>query len=103
MSGISVSRTNDGEALPIVSPGSRIGGGLLADSTTVLVSNPVQGTAIYLFCKSVIHVGEGSVSADSAPIDARGGVYLDVNRNRSIAVRLLDGEQPAQVWMHEVR
>ncbi|WP_374415275.1 hypothetical protein [Ectopseudomonas oleovorans] len=103
MSGISVSRTNDGEALPIVSPGARIGGGNLADSTTILVSNPVQGTAIYLFCKSVIHVGEGTVSADSAPIDARGGVYLDVNRNRSIAVKLLDGEPAAEVWMHEVR
>lgn len=103
MSGISVARTKDGEALPIVSPGKRIGGGDLADKDTVLTSNPVQGTAVYLYCQSVIHFSEGSVDADSPPVDARGGLYLDVNRGARVSVRLLDGEDPAQVWIHEVR
>ena len=38
-----------------------------------------------------------------APIDARGGVYLNANRGRQVTVRLLDGEDPATVWIHEVR
>lgn len=103
MSGIQVSRTLDGEALPIISPGIAVGGGVLADESSVITSYPVQGTAIYLFCKSVIHFAEGAVTSDSPPIDARGGVYLDVNRGKTISVMLMEGEPAARVWMHEVR
>lgn len=103
MSGIQVSRTKDGEALPIISPGADAGGGVLFGPSAVVVSNSIQGTAVYLFCQSLIHVGEGLVSDENAPIDARGGVYLDVNRGKTVAVMLMEGEAPARVWIHEVR
>ena len=103
MSGIQVSRTKDGEALPIISPGESVGSVLLANSAQVLTTNKIQGTAVYIFCKSIIHYSEGLVSDDSAPIDARGGLYLDVNRGEQISVKLMEGEDPTRVWIHEVR
>lgn len=103
MSGIQVSRTRDGEALPIISPGESIGSMVLVSDSDVLTTNRVDGTAVYIFCKSVIHFSEGAVDSNSPPIDARGGVYLDVNRGSRVSVKLMEGEDSARVWVHEVR
>lgn len=103
MSGISVARTRDGEALPIISPGASVGVGTLTSESDVLTSNPIQGTAIYLFCQSLIHFSADEVGPESAPVDARGGIYLDVDRLARVSVCLLAGEPAAKVWMHEVR
>ncbi|MGR6453582.1 hypothetical protein ACU5P1_17175 [Pseudomonas plecoglossicida] len=97
------SKTREGEVLPIVMPGEFRGKSTLSAGTT-FTSQAIKGEAIYIFCKSLIHIAEGPAVTDSdAPIDARGGVYLNANRGRPVSVRLLDGEDPAMVWIHEVR
>lgn len=98
------SKTREGEVLPIVSPGVSRGKVNLTGPAITFTSQPIQGEAVYLFCTSLIHVAEGSTVIDTdAPIDARGGVYLNANRGKQISVRLLAGEDPAVVWIHEVR
>lgn len=103
MSEVTATIERNGAVLPIVSPGiSRGKIGLTPGST--FTSQVIQGQAFYIFCKSIIHIAEGPAVTDSdAPIDARGGVYLNANRGRQVTVRLLDGEDPATVWIHEVR
>ena len=103
MSEVTATKDRTGEVLPIVRPGKSLGMSALSGNQTFTPSAP-DGEAIYLFCKSLIHVAEGLTVTDiDAPIDARGGVYLNANRGRVISVRLLDGEDPATVWVHEVR
>lgn len=103
MSEVTATIERNGAVLPIVSPGiSRGKIGLTPGST--FTSQVIQGQAFYIFCKSIIHIAEGpAVTAADAPIDARGGCYLNANRGRQVSVRLLDGEDPATVWIHEVR
>lgn len=100
---ITATQERNGETLPIVSPGVSRGKANLA-GTGKLTSQPIQGNAVYLFCTSLIHVAEGSAVSDTdAPIDARGGVYLNANRGKPISVRLVAGEDAATCWIHEVR
>ena len=103
MSEITATKERNGEVLPIVSPGVSRGKSLLTAGIN-FTSQPIQGQAIYIFCQSLIHVSEGATVTDTdAPIDARGGCYLNANRGRQISVRLLAGEDPTTVWIHEVR
>ncbi|MDM9589503.1 hypothetical protein QUC26_17255 [Pseudomonas asiatica] len=103
MSEVTATIERNGSVLPIVSPGvSRGKIGLTPGST--FTSQVIQGQAFYIFCKSLIHIAEGPVVTDAdAPIDARGGLYLNANRGRQLSVRLLEGEDAATVWIHEVR
>ena len=103
MSEVTATIERNGSVLPIVSPGiSRGKIGLTQGST--FTSQVINGEAFYIFCQSLIHLAEGtSVSDSDAPIDARGGCYLNANRGRPISVRLLAGEEAATVWIHEVR
>lgn len=103
MSEVNATKNRTGEVLPIVRPGKSLGKSALSGTQTFTSTAP-DGEAIYVFCQSLIHIAEGSTVTDSdAPIDARGGVYLNANRGRQISVRLLAGEDPATVWIHEVR
>ncbi|UUC20537.1 hypothetical protein NOV18_08670 [Pseudomonas asiatica] len=97
------SKTREGEVLPIVSPGASRGKSALIQGTA-FTSDVIQGEALYIFCQSLIHLAEGNTVSDTdAPIDARGGCYLNANRGRQVSVKLLAGEEPATVWIHEVR
>lgn len=103
MSEVTATKDRTGEVLPIVRPGKSIGKSALS-GTQVFTSSAPDCEAIYLFCSSLLHVAEGPAVTDSdAPIDARGGCYLNANRGRQVSVRLLDGEDAATVWIHEVR
>ena len=103
MSEVTATKDRTGEVLPIVRPGKSLGMSALSGTQTFTSAAP-DGEAIYLFCTSLIHVGEGATVTDiDAPIDARGGVYLNANRGKVISVRLLAGEEPATIWIHEVR
>lgn len=103
MTEITATKERGGSTLPIVRPGKSLGKFSLAAQDVFTSKNP-DTEAIYVFCKSLIHVAEGTAVTDSdAPIDARGGCYLNANRGRPVSVRLLDGEDAATVWIHEVR
>lgn len=103
MSEVTATIERNGTVLPIVTPGISRGKSGLTQGAK-FTTQVIQGQAIYVFCKSLIHVAEGTSVTDSdAPIDARGGVYLNANRGKQISVRLLVGEDPATVWIHEVR
>jgi hypothetical protein len=103
MSEVTATKDRTGEVLPIVRPGKSLGKAELSGAQTYTSSAP-DGEAIYIFCTPLIHVAEGSTVTDNdAPIDARGGIYLNANRGKTISVRLLGSEDPAIVWIHEVR
>lgn len=103
MSEVTATIDRNGSVLPIVTPGISRGKSGLTQGAT-FTTQVIQGQAVYVFCKSLIHVAEGtSVTESDAPIDARGGVYLNANRGRTISVKLLAGEDPATCWVHEVR
>lgn len=103
MSEVTATKDRTGEVLPIVRPGKSLGKSSLSGTQSFTSAAP-DCEAIYLFCTSLIHLAEGPAVTDSdAPIDARGGVYLNANRGRPVSVRLLDGEDAATVWIHEVR
>lgn len=103
MSDITATKDRTGEVLPIVRPGKSLGKASLSGTQSFTSSAP-DCEAIYLFCTSLVHLAEGTtVNNSDAPIDARGGVYLNANRGRPVSVRLLDGEDAATVWVHEVR
>lgn len=103
MSEVTATIERNGGILPIVTPGASKGKSSLTQGAT-FTTQVIQGQAIYVFCKSLIHLAEGtSVTESDAPIDARGGVYLNANRGKQISVKLVSGEEPATVWIHEVR
>ncbi|MCS4061735.1 hypothetical protein [Pseudomonas putida] len=103
MSEVTATIERNGAVLPIVTPGISRGKVGLTQGNT-FTSQVIQGQAIYIFCRSLIHIAEGPVVTDAdAPVDARGGIYLNANRGRQVSVRLLAGEDPATVWIHEVR
>lgn len=103
MSEVTATIERNGSVLPIVTPGVSRGKSGLTQGVT-FTSQVIQGQAIYIFCQSLIHLAEGTAVTDSdAPIDARGGIYLNANRGKTISVRLLGSEDPATVWIHEVR
>jgi hypothetical protein len=103
MSEVTATIERNGTVLPIVTPGVSRGKSSLTQGAT-FTTQVVQGQAIYVFCKSLVHLAEGtSVTESDAPIDARGGCYLNANRGKQISVRLLAGEDAATVWIHEVR
>ena len=103
MSEVTATTERNGAVLPIVSPGVSRGKSALSQGTA-FTSQVIKGEALYIFCQSLIHLAEGSTVTDNdAPIDARGGCYLNANRGKPISVRLLAGEEPATVWIHEVR
>lgn len=101
--GLFTAQTREREPLPIVAPAELLG---LQELTgvEVLVTLPCDSEAAYLFCKSIIHVSAGgTVSNQSAPIDARGGSFIAVDRGAVLQVRLMDGEEPARCWVHAVK
>ncbi|MBD8614096.1 hypothetical protein IFT69_10230 [Pseudomonas putida] len=103
MSEVTATIERNGSVLPIITPGLSRGKSSLTQGVA-FTTQVIQGQAIYVFCKSLIHLAEGAVVTEAdAPIDARGGVYLNANRGRQVSVRLLAGEDPATVWVHEVR
>ena len=103
MSEVTATIERNGSVLPIVTPGISRGKSALSQGA-IFTTQVIQGQAIYIFCQSLIHVAEGTVVTDSdAPIDARGGIYLNANRGKVISVKLLAGEDPASIWIHEVR
>ncbi|MFI8376171.1 hypothetical protein ACIGCH_19100 [Pseudomonas helleri] len=103
MSEVTATIERNGGILPIVTPGVSRGKSSLTQGAT-FTTQVIQGQAVYVFCKSLIHLAEGTAVTDAdAPIDARGGCYLNANRGKQISVRLLAGEDPATVWIHEVR
>lgn len=103
MSDITATKDRTGEVLPIVRPGKSLGKASLSGTQTFTSAAP-ECEAIYIFCNSLIHLAEGTTVSDTdAPIDARGGCYLNANRGRQVSVKLLAGEEPATVWIHEVR
>ncbi len=102
MSKITATKDREGAALPIVSPGKSLGKADLLTAAQVFASAATSTSAVYIYCASVIHVSEGQVSDLSAPVDARGGVYLRSNVGAVISVRLVAGEDPATCWIHEV-
>lgn len=103
MSEVTATIDRNGSVLPIVTPGISRGKSALSQGA-IFTTQVIQGQAVYIFCQSVIHLAEGAFVTDSdAPIDARGGVYLNANRGKQISIRLLAGEDAATVWIHEVR
>ncbi|WP_243055370.1 hypothetical protein [Pseudomonas sp. BP01] len=103
MSEVTATTERNGAILPIVSPGISRGKSALTQGAT-FTSEVIQSEAFYIFCQSLIHLAEGDTVTDNdAPIDPRGGIYLNANRGKRISVRLLAGEEPATVWIHEVR
>lgn len=103
MGDITATKDRTGEVLQIVRPGKSLGKASLSGTQSFTSAAP-DCEAVYLFCSSVIHVAEGpTVTDNDAPIDARGGCYLNANRGRQVSVKLLAGEEPAVVWIHEVR
>ncbi|MNG23767.1 hypothetical protein D3C84_1084070 [compost metagenome] len=73
-------------------------------ANTSFTSGATETEAVYVFCSSVIHISEGPVvTDDDAPVDARSGIYLRANRGAVISVKLLEGEDPATVWIAEVK
>lgn len=103
MTEITATKDRSGSTLQIISPGVNLGMSSLAGQA-MFTSRKTDAEAVYIFCKSLLHVSEGTSVTDSdAPIDARGGVYLNANRGKQISVRLLAGEDAATVWIHEVR
>lgn len=101
--GLYTACTRERESLPIVAPAELLG---LQELTgvEVLVTLPCESEAAYLFCKSIIHVSSGGAVTDqSAPIDARGGSFIAVDRGAVLQVRLMDGEDPARCWVHAVK
>lgn len=103
MSEVTATIERNGAVLPIVTPGISRGKVGLTQGN-VFTSQVIQGQAVYVFCKSLIHLAEGAaVTEADAPIDARGGCYLNANKGKQISVKLLAGEDPTTVWIHEVR
>lgn len=101
--GLFTAQTREREPLPIVAPAELLGRKELSGAE-VLVSAPCESEAAYLFCKSLIHVCVGGdVSTDSSPIDARGGSFIAVDRGAVLQVRLMDGEETANCWVHAVK
>lgn len=101
---IQASMSNNGDSLPIVSPGVSRGKGDLLTAADIFTSQVIQGQTVYIFCESVIHIAEGMwISDTDAPIDARSGIYLSVNAGKRLSFKLLGGQDPATVWVHEVR
>ena len=103
--GLFTAQTREREPLPIVAPGELLAAGDLATIADVLTSEPCESEAVYLFCKSIIHfAADGSdATADSPPIDARGGSFIAVDRGSRISVRMMDGEEAARCWIHAVK
>lgn len=101
--GLFTAQTREREPLPIVAPAELLGRKELS-GVDVLVALPCESEAAYLFCKSIIHVSAGGTVTDqSAPIDARGGSFIAVDRGAVIQVRLMDGEETAICWVHAVK
>lgn len=104
MSDITAVKDRDGETLQIVAPGKSLGRGELLAANSSFTSETTGTEAVYIFCNSVIHVAEGSVVTDAdAPVDARSGIYLRADRGTKISVKLMEGQDPATVWITEVK
>ncbi|MGG5290004.1 hypothetical protein [Pseudomonas shirazensis] len=101
--GLFTAQTREREPLPIVAPAELLGRKELSGDE-VLVTEPCESEAAYLFCNSLIHVAAGGVvSTDSAPMDARGGTFIAVDRGAVLQVRLMDGVDAAECWVHAVK
>lgn len=101
---VQASRERDGAILPIVAPGVSRGKGDLINPGVTFTSQPIDGNAVYIFCSSLVHVAEGNTVSDlDAPIDARSGIYLNANIGKTLSFKLVGSEDPATVWVHEVR
>lgn len=101
--GLFTAQTREREPLPIVAPAELLGRKALTGSET-LVAEACESEAAYLFCNSLIHVAAGGVvSTDSPPMDARGGTFIAVDRGAVLQVRLMDGVDAAECWVHAVK
>lgn len=98
-----------GESLQTVQPDRTITAGPLPLTAGIPLSPnlPLTDGAVYLFCKSIIHVRfsrEGDAAdAWSAPIDARSGAVLACVPGERISVLLMEGEGENLVWICGVR
>lgn len=98
-----------GEPLQTVQPDRTLTAGPLQLQAGIPLSpnTLLNGGAVYLFCKSIIHVRfsrEGDAAdAWSAPIDARGGAVLACVPGERISVLLAEGEGENLVWICGVR
>ncbi len=104
MGEITAVKDRNGDVLQIVAPGKSLGRGELLAPNTIFTSEPTPAEAVYIFCTSLIHVADGTVvTDDNAPVDARSGIYLRSNRGAKISVKLMEGEDPATVWIAGVK
>lgn len=93
-----------GNTIQAVQPGST-----LSDGPELLVTGlpnnygPVETEAVYIYCKSVVHVRyskEGDpANAWNAPIDASSGVFIPVRKNDIVSVLLMEGESENLIWV----
>ena len=101
--GLFTAQTREREPLPIVAPAELLGRKELSGAE-VLVAEPCESEAVYLFCNSLIHLAAGGVvSTDSPPVDARGGSFIAVDRGAVVQVRLMEGVDAATCWIHAVK
>ena len=101
--GLFTAQTREREPLPIVAPAELLGVQELS-GVDVLVTAPCESEAAYIFCKSIVHVAVGDAVSDrSAPIDARGGSFIAVDRGAVLQLRLMDGEEATRCWVHAVK
>lgn len=105
--GLFTASTRERESLPIVAPSSKpadLIGRKVLTGDEVLVSLPCETEAVYIWCESPIHFStEEVVTTDSPPIDARVGTYLAVDRGAVVRVRLMEGKDAAECWMHATK
>ena len=98
-----------GESLQTVQPDRTLTAGPIPLTAGIPLSpnTLLQDGAVYLFCKSLIHVRfsrEGDdADAWSAPIDARAGAVLACVPGEQISVLLMEGEGENLVWICGVR
>lgn len=98
-----------GETLQTVQPDRTITAGpiQLQAGAPLSPNHSLTGGAVYLFCKSLIHVrfsrDGDAADAWSAPIDARSGAVLACVPGERISVLLMEGEGENLVWICGVR
>lgn len=102
--GLFTAQTREREPLPIVAPGKKLLGKQRLEVGQVLTALPCESEAVYLWCKSPIHVSvEGSVSTDSPPIDARGGSFMAIDIGAIVQIQIMDDEEPNICWVFDVK
>ncbi|MBH3415304.1 hypothetical protein I5S78_02845 [Pseudomonas putida] len=100
--GLFTAQTRDREPLNIVAPGVFLGHQVLTGDD-VLVTDECDSEAVYIYCKSVVHVSfGGTVTTMSPPIEARGAT-IAVDRGVVLQIRLMEGEDPNSCWVYAIK